>query len=201
MMSLALWMRITDSGDSAVLLPVATAVLAVLALSGAYRTALAWSVALGACLTTMLTLKLGFQTCGDLVADGLVTSPSGHTALSATVYGCLAVLVARRLADHRPLALGVGLAAAGWVLAIAVSRVVLATHNPAETVIGLCVGGLCVAAFAAISNPAQIRSVPVVRAALAALCLAILTYGQHALAEELIIKAATVLRDQIPACQ
>jgi len=83
---------LTDLGDSALLVP-ASALLAVyLFYLGSRRTATAWLSALALCVALTALSKVAFAACGSLVPVFGVSSPSGHTSLSATFYGCTALM-------------------------------------------------------------------------------------------------------------
>lgn len=72
-------------------------------------------------------------------ADGF-SFPSGHTATSAALYCCLALLATR--GATAALRVGLPLAAAGLVTAIAASRVVLGVHHPTDVLAAAAIGTL-----------------------------------------------------------
>ncbi|MBV8776996.1 MAG: hypothetical protein JO258_07350, partial [Alphaproteobacteria bacterium] len=91
----ALWVFVTDCGDSAVTLPLALLTLIYLAAIAGRRAALCWLLAVGAAAIAIGLLKLAFGACGPMA--GVIVSPSGHTAMSTAIYGSFAVLASRRL--------------------------------------------------------------------------------------------------------
>ena len=140
------WNFVTDFGDSAVTLPLAAATIAFLFLSGWSRAALALALALAGCGIAIGLLKLGLESCGHPLLHTDITNPSGHAAISTTVYGALALLFGHRLPAGRRWFPVVG--AFILVSGIAVSRVVLDAHSLPEVAIGLSIGLTAVAVFA-----------------------------------------------------
>jgi membrane-associated phospholipid phosphatase len=136
---------LTDVGDSGLLLPVALVGVGTLWFFHSRR--LAWLLLRSVLLACVLiaALKILFLSCAAHWATGL-SSPSGHACLSAVVYGTLATLIA----GGRPALLraAVYLLAAGFVAAIAVSRVLLGVHTWLEVLVGLAVGLLAQLWFA-----------------------------------------------------
>jgi undecaprenyl-diphosphatase len=67
--------------------------------------------------------------------------PSGHTAAAVAIYGCLAIVIWRNLAN-RPVALV--LAALCWTvpLVVAISRVYRGMHHPSDVLLGAIGGGV-----------------------------------------------------------
>ena len=86
---------LTDFADQAVVLPVAGLVLVLLLAIGWRRGALAWAGCVAGVMAVMLALKLVTLACGWRVPWTGLSSPSGHTAASAVVYGGLLALLAR----------------------------------------------------------------------------------------------------------
>ena len=114
------WSFVTDLGDSAVTLPLAMLVLGWFALAKRdWQAVRAWGAGVAACGLATVALKLAFQSCGHLWLDR-VTSPSGHTAMSAMVYGGLGILASREAASWRRVCFGAFFAV--LALAIAASR-------------------------------------------------------------------------------
>ena len=132
----------TDFGDAAVLLPLAAAMLLWL-LVCASRSAIWWVVSVGFCVGLTALLKVFFYGCPP-APD--MRSPSGHTAFGMLVYGAIAWAAAmpgRGL--RRLMAIGIG---AGFVLTIAISRLLLDAHSPPEVGLGLVIGGASLGLFA-----------------------------------------------------
>ena len=150
----AIWGFVTDFGDSAVTMPLALLTLVFLTAAGRQRLALGWVLTIGGCAAGIAVLKLIFGACGSLVPIASITSPSGHTAMSAAVYGSLALLIGGRLQLSGRAALNI----VAWlaIVGIALSRVVLHEHTPAEVLVGLIVGGGAIA----ISRPIIGREEP-----------------------------------------
>ena len=89
-------------------------------------------------------MKFALATCG--VGERLgIESPSGHVAFAATFYGSLALMLGPRRSAASKLLLGAGVAA--FVILVAVSRVALNAHNPAETMVGAATGLAALAIF------------------------------------------------------
>ncbi len=139
------WNFVTDFGDTAVTLPLAAATIAFLFFSRWPQAALTFALSLAGCGVAIALVKLALQSCGRPLFHVDVANPSGHAAMSALVYGALAILFSRNIPErYRWLPI---LAAAVLVGAIALSRVLLDSHSPVEVVIGLSIGVLGTAAF------------------------------------------------------
>ncbi|HEX3064361.1 MAG TPA: phosphatase PAP2 family protein [Candidatus Polarisedimenticolia bacterium] len=139
------WNFVTDFGDTAVTLPLAALTIAFLFVSGWRRAAFAFGLALLACAIAIGLAKLALESCGHPLLHTDITNPSGHAAVSTTVYGSLAVLFAGNVAAGRrwiPIAGGAVLLAA-----IALSRVELDAHSLVEVVLGLAIGLAALALF------------------------------------------------------
>lgn len=135
---------LTDFGDSALLLPLSAVLLVWLLAARRWQAAFWWIVTLAFLGAVMGSLKILFFACPP--APGIV-SPSGHTAFSMTVYGCLAAILA---ADRpvRPMRMAIPPVAFAFAASIAATRVTLHMHTMAEAVIGLAIGIVAVAIFA-----------------------------------------------------
>jgi membrane-associated phospholipid phosphatase len=128
---------ITDFGDSAVTVPLAGLTALALAAGRQWRLMLAWLVAVGLTAVLVAGLKIVLAACAWRFAIPGLHNPSGHAAMSAAVYGGLALLVGGRQPWLR---LAVELAAAAVAVAIALSRVVLHAHSPLDAASGLAIG-------------------------------------------------------------
>lgn len=127
--------ELTEFGDAAVLLPMAALMLAWLLLIGARRSAAWWLVAVACCAGLTAALKVFFDTCPPTPA---LHSPSGHTSLSTLIYGALTRVTADEARGlPRMLAVGGGTM---FILAIAVSRLLLSAHTGLEVGLGLVIG-------------------------------------------------------------
>jgi membrane-associated phospholipid phosphatase len=133
---------LTELGDSAVLMPIAAAMLVWLLLMRAPRIAMWWAIAVAFCIGLTAVLKVSFYGCPP-AAD--LHSPSGHTSLSTLVYGAMALVTATESAGWPRLAIVGG--GAGLILAIAVSRLLLQAHTAAEVGLGLTIGIGALAVF------------------------------------------------------
>jgi PAP2 superfamily len=147
---------------------------------------------LAGCAGLTVMAKMLFHACGAQLPALDIRSPSGHTSLSTTFYGCGALMLsANRNWSHR---LAVLLVAAGLILAIAASRVALHAHSVEEAAAGFAIGVLCVAVFAGHYLPRTVYlprwPVPVILI----LGLAFFTRGQHLSVEGLLDRMADRLR-------
>jgi hypothetical protein len=195
---------VTNLGDLAVLLPASLGLIAFLAWSGAREDAAAYGAAMVLCLLAALFAKLAFAACGARYDFLGVESPSGHTAFSATFYGCLALLFAAGRPLARRLAFYSG--AVTLVLLIGASRVALQAHSVAEVVVGFVIGAISIGLFSALrvsSEPLQFSTQTIVRmspfAALYAACLLLL--AGHWSAEPVIDAVAAELGADLRLCR
>ena len=124
---------ITDFGDSAVLLPLAAAML--LWLLRAPRAAAWWVAAVGFCIGLTAVLKIFFFRCPPIHN---LHSPSGHTSLSILIYGALALVIVVDGGNLRRVVMVGG--GAGLIFAIAASRLLLDMHTMPEIALGLVIG-------------------------------------------------------------
>ncbi len=169
---------ITDYADQAVVLPVTLAVLASLLLLGWRRAALAWAFCVAATLGTTLFLKLTVMACG--VGEGVgLSTPSGHAAGSAVVYGGAAALMFRSR-WRGTLAAGVFAALVG--AAVGFTRLELHVHTLADVCVGGLVGTLGAIAMRALAGP-QPPALNLPRLAAAAFAAAVVFHGQRLDAE------------------
>jgi hypothetical protein len=195
---------VTNLGDLAVLLPASLGLIVFLAWIGRREDAAAYVAAMVFCLLAALIAKLAFAACGagyDLLG---VESPSGHTAFSATFYGCVALLFAAGRKFGRRFALYA--CAAALVLLIGVSRVVLEAHTAPEVVVGLAIGATSIGLFRVLSvrsEPLRLSAQTIARlspfAALYAACLLLL--AGHWSAEPVIDAIAAELGADLRLCR
>ena len=192
------WSFITDFGDSVVTLALSVVVLGYLLTLRRHRAACSWALAVGGCGLATIFLKIALRACSppDLAAG--VASPSGHAAASATVYWSLATVVAQEMRrDGRLLA---------WILAalattaIAVSRIALGAHTPAEVLVGLVVGSFFAWLFTrCLRSEAGPHPHAYWALGLAAITVAVLHGGRWPI-EESLRRVADLLRATLPAC-
>lgn len=135
--------NLTDFGDLAVTLPLAAVVLVWLLRVARWRAAAWWMAALGLCIFLTAVSKVLFFACPPVPN---LNSPSGHAAMSALVYGAIALISAAELDGwRRTAAVAAGIA---FIAAIAGSRVLLSVHSALEVGVGLAIGGAALALFA-----------------------------------------------------
>lgn len=202
----ALAWTVTDLGESGLLLSTAMAASVWFWLSRQRRLALTWLFCIGGCSATMVVLKLGFLTCGQLVLDGTIRTPSGHSAMAAFFYGAAALTAQRvvpRIVRHPQFLPGCAMALA---LAIGVSRVIVHAHTPQEVVAGLAVGFAWQGIFALILRRFD-DAVKIPPPAI--LCLLVLLYvgflslslaGQHFTVEGLLFQIADLINSRWGIC-
>lgn len=200
-------MAITDFGESTVLLSTAIAASGWFWLSRQRELALIWLVSVGGCAVTMLTFKLAFLTCGDLVLGGTVHTPSGHSAMSALFYGAAALTLRRLMPQaerHGTLVLAAGIAMA---LMIGLSRIIVHAHTPQEVAAGLSIGFAWLGVFAAALRKAGPSMAPPPPAAVT--CMLGLLYGglltmtmlgQHVTVEGLLSHYASMINLRWGVC-
>ena len=157
-MPYSLLRHLTDCGDTAVTVPLAILMFGFLALAGERRLAVGWAIIVLAVVASISGMKLVLGICGPALIGPALRSPSGHTAISLVVYGGYAAIVS---AAWRPGArLLFRAAAILFALGIAVSRVVLRVHSPAEVAVGIAVGSIALAVLyivVARSRPGPLR--------------------------------------------
>jgi hypothetical protein len=183
---------ITGLGDAALLLPAAALVLLYLLRTRSWRAAMGWVAVLALCAGLTVVAKMVFHACGGQFPTLAIRSPSGHTSLSTTFYGCGALMLSTNQSWGRRLA--VLLAGVALIVAIAASRVELHAHTIEEAVAGFAIGLLCVGVFVIYYLPRAVYfpywPIPVT----AIIALALLTHGQHLSVEGLLDRMADRLR-------
>jgi membrane-associated phospholipid phosphatase len=186
---------VTHLGDAALVIPASALLVAYLVSRRFPGHAGLWLATLGLCGFLTLALKAVFFVCGTSFA---IRSPSGHTSLSLTFYGCAAVMAS--VDKTRATQLAMLAAGAGLALAVGLTRIALHAHTTSEVVSGLLIGGVCVAWFG--KRYFALRPVilpwPALVAAVA--LLAIATRGVHWDFEWLVGKIAAVLRSGAAIC-
>jgi membrane protein DedA with SNARE-associated domain/membrane-associated phospholipid phosphatase len=147
----------TELGDAAVTIPVTAAVLAWLLWRRAWHAAAYWlgAVALAAAFTAAFKTLMQVARPEDLYSGtSLYSFPSGHTIVSATMYGFLALMAAREMTPRWRLTVAGSMAL--FVSAIALSRLYLGAHWLSD-VIG---GGAFAIAWVALLGIAYLRHNP-----------------------------------------
>ena len=187
---------ISDAGDSAVLIPLATLLVIILWRYQTWAAASTLVVALAACAGTMVVLKVLLIACGQSWHAGMV-SPSGHASMSAAIYGALGTVAARQMPRWRP-----AIIVCSWLViaAIAASRIVLGAHTNAEVGLGFLVGAGALWLFAV--RYFRLRPPPVNLVVLVTLALAtiVLLNGTHLPAEFVLRKLALFGRATTGVC-
>ena len=189
---------ITDLGDSALLLPASALLLAYLLYLRSTRTARIWAMTLILCAFLTILAKIAVYTCGTNFTLADLHSPSGHTSVSVTFYGCCALMVsADRTRWIRVMAI---LGSVALAFAIAVSRVLLQAHTVSDVIAGFVIGVVCVAWFATrylAQPPALLPWGP----AIVALGLVALTmHNHHWTVEHVIAQVAQLLHADVRFC-
>ncbi len=134
----AIWHFTTDFGDTAVTLPLAGLMVGFLLAARQPRLAIGWGLAILGGASTVAALKLVLSACGHPLNGFGLSSPSGHTAMSISVYGGFAAVIATTL--PRPARAAVIAGTAALIIAIALSRIILSYHNTVEVAVGLAAG-------------------------------------------------------------
>jgi undecaprenyl-diphosphatase len=132
---------ITTLGSSYVLIAVALAAALGLALRGRWRSALVLIVAYAVTDLTVAVVKLIAERPrpeANLTEAGGFSFPSGHSAMSMAVYGCLAFALARACRGFPRVACA--LVGAAIVVAIGLSRIYLGVHYPSDVLAGWITG-------------------------------------------------------------
>jgi len=192
------WMQaISNLGNAAILLTLSVIVAAAIWRFQS-RLAAAWFLAMvTVCAVAMAILKVTFAACSQAWGTDIV-SPSGHASLSAMFYGSLALVMARQVRPWQQALIAI--AGCGLIAAVAVSRVVLRAHSPAEVVIGLSVGMAACALFAVpyLRRPAA----PLNLTLLIALSVPaiLMLHNTHVHAEHVVRQIAPWLRHWIGLC-
>jgi membrane-associated phospholipid phosphatase len=187
---------LTSLGNSVVTLPIAAALLIWLAIWLDRRIALAWLIALVACGAVTALLKIYFHACPVPGID--LTSPSGHTSLSLFVYGGLFLITGARWRGWPRL--GLWLAGALLVVAIALSRLLLMYHSRIEVLIGIGIGGAALALFWREFRSRKAAAMPIWPIWLAALVPILVLHGHQLPTESLLTRLALYLRVTVNFC-
>jgi len=200
-MFLTLNKAITLLGNAALLLPLSGLFAVLLWRRHSLLAAASWVGVLVLCVAVVATLKVAGHACGLHLFDERLTSPSGHAALSATVYGAVGLVAARRFEGRRRRALL--LAGVGGVGAVGLSRVVLGLHSTPEVLVGLALGALAVAVFAqSLGRPAPSSPNlnPLVAAMVVLFAIVGVTLGDRPLAEPILQRIAALAQEQSVLC-
>lgn len=192
------WTFVTDFGDSALTLPLAALTLIFLLASTWRRAAFAYLLAVGSAGLGIGFLKLLLASCGKPLAGLQLTDPSGHAAMSAAIYGALALAIGRALPVR--FRLWPIIAATLLVAGIALSRVLLQAHSPAEVAAGLIVGALSILLFRKVLGPGQAPALRLAWFALGAIAVAIAMHGTRWPIEQWIEDIGHLIRNRWAGC-
>jgi undecaprenyl-diphosphatase len=132
---------VTALGSTWVLIGVALAAALGLALRGRWRSAVALVVAYAITDATVAVVKLIVERPrpdANLTEAGGFSFPSGHSAMSMAVYGCLAFALARACRGFPRVACALG--GLAIVVAIGLSRIYLGVHYPSDVIAGWITG-------------------------------------------------------------
>jgi membrane-associated phospholipid phosphatase len=134
---------VTRLGDAAVLLPLIALMLFWLVLLRSQRTAAWWVISVFLCAILTGMIKLGFYGCPGVLD---LNNPSGHTSFSTLVYGAISLVSATEASGlFRLVTISGG---AGFIIAIAASRLLLHVHSIVEVGLGIAIGTLALVLFA-----------------------------------------------------
>lgn len=153
---LAVLATLTHLGSTAAVTVVAGIVATVGVLIGPWRHGVIGAAVIGAASVGVEIVKAILARARPDILDPLVVEhgfsfPSGHSTLSMTAYGILAVLVMRTRLP-RGLRAGVVVALGTLVALIGLSRVWLGVHYPTDVIAGWTTGALVVAGYAALTR-------------------------------------------------
>lgn len=163
------WSTVTAIGDSKVMLPAATFILAWLASAGARKAAWWWCGLFGAAFVLVVLTKLAFIGWGLGIPALDFTGISGHSMRATAI---LPVLVFLIFQQSNPRVQHVAVAG-GFLLGllIAMSRVMVDAHSVSEAVAGAALGTATAAAFLRLAAPMQPL---VINRTLVAACMVVL---------------------------
>jgi membrane-associated phospholipid phosphatase len=189
---------ITDFGDAALLVPASAMLLAYLLYVRSPRTAGLWAATLVLCACLTIFAKLALYTCASELSLADLRSPSGHTSISVTFYGCCALMMSVDKERWQRLLLLVG----GGVVAvaIAVSRVLLEAHTITDVVAGFAIGAFCVAWFASRYFARPVSPLPWELAVMTLGVVALVVHGSHWPVEAAIAHVARLLHANMSFC-
>jgi membrane-associated phospholipid phosphatase len=135
----------TNLGNLAVVGPAAIASGLWLAWRGGRGTAWRFLKPVGVMFALTVGLKLLFRLLGGGFAGTPFAlsagAPSGHVEMTAAVYGGVALVLLRRC--RAPICLLAAAPAAIILVGVAVTRVSLHAHTPADVAVGLVIGSIC----------------------------------------------------------
>lgn len=185
-------------GDAALLLPASLLLFVYLLVLREPRLAVSFGLALAVAGGATILAKLAFHACGGAVPQFDVTSPSGHTSFTTIFYGSAALL----LGTGRPAWFRWSCAAATLLLIVAVgiSRVRTGAHSPAEVAIGIAIGSVALALFAALHRWSGAPTLPWLPVGIGFAVAVIVLGGAHFSLEHRIGSLARALSATFDIC-
>ena len=194
-----IWIFVTDLGDSAVTIPLATLVVLFLLLGRDWHTARTWVAMVFGCAVVIGALKFALAGCAHRLAPGSIVSPSGHTAMSVGIYLSFGWLLGRGMAKRIAAATYVG--AVMLAIGIGVSRIILHSHDVAEVLVGSIVGTAGHAGFLWMQPAKRSAPLPIIMMATAALVLIAVRHGTRWDVEPRLDHLASWLGFSVPWCR
>lgn len=195
-----LWSSITDLGDSAVTLPLAGLILVLVVVAREWQIARAWVAMVTSCAIAIGGLKALFGACGERFALAGIVSPSGHTAMSVSIYLSFATLLSYGTPRRASGIISVG--GALLVAGIAISRLVLRMHDLPEVIIGFVVGLAAHVLFRwMVGEGRRVATLPVFAMAIASLILIAARHGVRWDVESEIHHVSAWLQLTVPWCR
>jgi membrane-associated phospholipid phosphatase len=166
------WTRLTEFGNPAITLPLAVVTFVWLLYRGAIRGAVWWAFAVVGCAGLTAVAKIAAYACPPL-SD--LHSPSGHTSLSALVYGAIGLIIGSE--DNVLQRTIIVVVVSGFISGIAISRIILGMHSVLEVLVGLAIGIAALAGFAERYLRFRPDSAQPVLYGLVAAALVLISYG------------------------
>ena len=188
---------LTDFADQQVMLPLSVVLAIALALSGWRRGAAVWLAVVTGLLACLAVLKVVLLACGQAWTHGALSSPSGHTASAALLYGGFCLLVLRPGGAWRHAVSLLPLLAA---IVVGASRLALHDHTLAEVLAGGTLGTGAAFLLSRLAGPPPANFS--IRWALAPVALVLLLLHGDRLQAELVLRHFTIAGLWPPAsCQ
>jgi len=154
----AFMVLVTSMGDAIPLIAASTVLIGVLLFQRAWHSALAASCVLVAASIFVPLIKFILHKPRPIqIYSGAeaYSFPSGHTTISAVLFGILAVLISRHLAPRGKIA--VYSIVILWVCLVGASRIYLSAHWPSDVVGGMLFGTVLTAIFALLLGQVRVR--------------------------------------------
>lgn len=183
-----IWLQITNLGDSAVVLPASFVVFLTLYFAGSKTAAFSWGLTILVSGAAILFAKFLCLACYPILLAPALHSPSGHTGISASFYGSLAVMAMGL--RSRLFRYVIQTVCAVLVVSISISRVELGAHSVIEVLLGLSIGLAVAALFMRANARAVIRSWTLVLVFFGVAGVAFAMDGERVHAERTIWKVA-----------